>query len=188
MDLIANLIESINQIDIAIFLKINNFHSPFFDWLMYWLSNKWIWIPAYLIILFYIFKTRKNYKAILICIGLLIPCADMTSSLVLKPLIERPRPCHQPEIFTKMKLVGDCGGKYGFVSSHAANTFAIATFIFLLFSAQKIWILGFLWAFLIAYSRVYLGVHFPLDVFFGAIIGIFYAYFIHKMVLPKLKF
>lgn len=188
MDLILALFEAINQFDTAFFLVINNFHSPFFDWLMYWLSNKWIWFPLYAILLFYIYKTKKNYKSIIICIGLLIPCADMTSSLVLKPIVERLRPCHQPEIQSKMKLVGECGGKYGFVSSHAANTFAIATFLVLLFSLQKIWLFAYLWAFLVAYSRIYLGVHFPFDIIFGALIGVFYAQLIYKFLLPKLKF
>lgn len=188
MDLISEWIEVVNKLDIQLFLIINNLHSPFFDFLMYWLSNKWIWIPIYAIIVFYIYKKKKNYKSIFICIALTIACADMTASLVLKPLVKRPRPCHQTELQTKMNLVGDCGGTYGFLSSHAANTFAIATLLALLFAAQKLWILGYIWAFLIAYSRVYLGVHFPLDVFLGALIGIVFAGCIYKFGVQKLKF
>lgn len=188
MDLIANWIEILNEFDTQLFLIINNFHSPFFDWLMYWLSNKWVWIPAYLVILIYIFKTRKNYKSIILGIVLIIASADLSSSWVLKPMVKRLRPCHQTEIQPKMKLVGNCGGQYGFVSSHAANTFAIATYLILLFSTQKLWLLGYIWAFLVSYSRIYLGVHFPLDVFCGAIIGIGFAYFFHRYMIQKLNF
>lgn len=188
MDIIARWIEILNKFDISLFLMLNNLHTPFFDWLMYWFSNKWIWFPVYLLVLIYIFKKKENYKSILVCIGLIVASADMTSSLVLKPLVQRKRPCYQTELVPKMIIVGSCGGLYGFVSSHAANSFAIATFLVLLFAGQKIWLFAYFWALLVAYSRIYLGVHFPFDVLVGSLIGIFYAILIYKCVLPKLKF
>lgn len=108
---------------------------------------------------------------------LTILLADQVSSGLMKPYFERLRPCHNPELEGLLYVYGRCGGLYGFVSSHAANTFGVATFLTLILRKKQKgikWL--FLYAVIVSYSRIYLGVHYPLDVLFGALVGVLSAY------------
>jgi len=169
------MLELLQEIDVTLFSWINGLYSPWADELMAFVSHKLSWIPAYVILLYGIWKKWgwQQTLFILLAVGLLILLSDRISAGLLKPWIARYRPC-RPEagLGDWVHLVHHkCGGKYGFVSSHAANFFALATFMSLLFNKRRLTILFLSCALLTAYSRVYLGVHYPGDVIGGAILG-----------------
>lgn len=141
---------------------------------MFWISDRFIWIPLYLFLTFLIIKKyRKNAVWILLLVAMMILVSDQLSVMI-KNLVERPRPCHDSNIAALVHLVnGKCGGTFGFVSSHAANSFAIAVFlIHFLTSYFRYfgWAIIF-WAGAVSYSRIYLGVHYPADILCGALLG-----------------
>jgi len=161
------------ELDHTIFLFLNSHHSPFFDNVMWILSLKTVWIPLYLAIIWMIYRRyRKRVWIPLILIPVLVLIDDQGSNL-LKNLIERPRPCHEPALTGMVHTVnGYCGGMYGFVSSHAANSFGVAAFTATLLKKRWFSWSIFTWAALISYSRIYLGVHYPGDIIGGALLGI----------------
>jgi len=170
------MIEKIEQIDRAAFVFLNKHHSAFFDFIFYWASNRWIWIPFYAFLAWFLYrKFPKQIILILFCAALLITLSDQLASSVIKNLVLRLRPCHDPELSSQVHLVnGYCGGLYGFVSSHAANSFSLFGFISMLCGSGNRnlkWVL-LAWAVLVSYSRIYLGAHFPGDVLGGMVLGL----------------
>jgi undecaprenyl-diphosphatase len=173
------MIEIITKWDEAAFIWLNSFHSEAVDPIVLQLTKTITWIPLYLLVLYQIYRLDpKNTAWILGGVMLTILLADQVSSGLMKPYFERLRPCHDPRLEGMLHLYGRCGGLYGFVSSHAANTFGLATFLTLkLGKKQKAFAWLFLYALLVSYTRIYLGVHYPLDLFFGAIVGVLAAFF-----------
>lgn len=181
------MFEIILNWDKELLLFINGMHSPCFDSIMFFISKKTVWIPLYCFFLYLIIRYfGKKSWLIILCIGLLIFFSDQLSSGVMKNTFQRLRPCHDPSLSGMLHLVHDhCGGKYGFVSSHAANSFALAVFLGMLFRG-KIRFMGIyllIWAAMISYSRIYLGVHYPGDVVAGAILGAGTGLMIDKLYL-----
>jgi undecaprenyl-diphosphatase len=172
------MIESIKDWDEKAFLWLNSFHSDGLDPIVLQLTQTITWIPLYLLLLYLIYrKDPKNTALVIGGVMLTILLADQVSSGLMKPYFERLRPCHDPKWEGLLHLYGRCGGLYGFVSSHAANTFGMATFLTLILRKKQkgiYWL--FLYAVVVSFTRIYLGVHYPLDVFFGALIGVLSAY------------
>ena len=188
--LILNFYMFISTLDTSLTLAINSCHSPFFDNFFYIYTQTWTWIPAILVLLVWMWRkwgVRSLY--VVAGIALCILLSDQISSSLLKPLVARLRPTHNPEIADLIHIVnGYRGGRYGFVSSHAANAVTFVTFTALVFRNRYYSILLSLWAFLTAYSRVYLGVHYVSDVVCGALVGILVGvgvYFALKQFLDK---
>ncbi|MBP5326516.1 MAG: phosphatase PAP2 family protein [Bacteroidales bacterium] len=181
--------KSIESIDEAVFWWINNHHNTAFDWLFWTVSEKWSWLIFIAIVycLVVLRKDRRNWHWVLLGIALCFLFADQISSNAIKDGVQRLRPCYALQNVRMFHT--NKGGLYGFVSSHAANAFAISMFICLWYGKRRNknhesplsnndvrtavlpWIM-FAWAFLVGYSRPYLGKHYPGDVLCGALIGI----------------
>ena len=171
--------------DTDLFLFLNGLHADWLDPVMTFISGKLTWTPFYLILLYLVIKNYKK-QSVLIILGiiLLIVCSDQVSSGIFKPLFERPRPCHNEAIKDLVYLPdGHCGGAYGFISSHACNVFALAVFMTNILKRyyRKIGWVMFVWAPLVAYSRIYMGVHYPGDVIVGAAVGAIIGWLMFKV-------
>ena len=180
------MLEQLLHIDTEILLAINGWHAPWADTLMWIISAKTTWIPLYLLLIgLLVWRYRKpamtNVKwlqkvpacvVMIVAIGLAVGAADFIASGILKDLVARPRPSRVPELEGVLHLVnGYKSGQYGFVSSHAANTMAVAV-LFSLIWRNKIATIGLmLWVAANCYSRMYLGVHYPTDILGGLIVG-----------------
>lgn len=175
------MLEHLEHLDQQIFLFLNSLHYNWLDPVMYTLSGKLIWVPLYVAILTWIaVKEKKQFFLILVFILLSVLLADRGSVLI-KNLVMRPRPCHEPALEGLVYIVnGKCGGMYGFVSSHAANAFNVAL-ISLLF-IRKNWFTFFIiiWALVVGYTRIYLGVHYSGDVLCGSIYGALVGWFCYS--------
>lgn len=174
------MIEWLIDIDTQLFLFLNGIHSPTFDTLMFRISGNLIWAPLYIGILYLLFK-KYGVKGLWLLLGvaLVVTLADQISVHFFKNVFGRLRPCHNPEIKELVHTVSRCGGKYGFVSSHAANTFGVAMFLHLVLSKKWFSISIFFWASLVSYSRIYLGVHYPGDIIVGALLGLTLGKVVH---------
>lgn len=165
--------ETINQLDTDLFLWLNGLYAPWLDAVMVVITGRNVWIPVYALLIGWLaFRYRKQAIGIVLTLAVSVAISDQTASALLKPLTHRLRPCHTPELQKFINPVLECGGLYGFASSHAANTFALATGLWLLLGRQYPavrWV--FLWAAIVSYSRIYVGAHYPLDVLAGAGIG-----------------
>lgn len=170
------------DLDRSTFLAVNGWHSPFFDFVMYWMSEKFIWAPLYIALLIMMgMHYKRKFWIILPLIVLLVTLTDQLSVALFKDVFQRLRPCHDPALDGMVRILnGHCGGSFGFISSHAANSFGVAVFGGLLLKPRYSWILTglLIWAALISYSRIYLGVHFPGDVIVGAIVGGFIGWIV----------
>ena len=176
------MLEFLKNLDNSLFLFLNGLNSPFCDNVMWSISGKLIWIPLYLFILAWMIKEYKwKFLVLILFIIVLITLSDQISVHLFKDVFKRLRPCHDPFLADLVHIVNNkCGGEYGFVSSHAANSFAIATFSLGLLKNRYFGWFIFFWAALVSYSRVYLGVHYPGDVIGGALLGILLGYLVYK--------
>jgi len=177
------MFEQIINWDKQLLLTLNSYHNPWLDRFMWMLSDTIVWIPFFIIFLIVLFKNKQaNAFFIMLAFVLVIIITDRVSSGILKPLIERLRPSHDPELGDWVITVNNYkGGMYGFVSSHAANFFGFAVLSLLFVRSWSYSVTIVSWALLISYSRIYLGVHFPLDIIFGTLLGVVSAVLIYKL-------
>lgn len=172
------LIEQLDALDKALFIFLNGLHADWLDPVMVFVSGKLGWVPLYVFLLYLLIRAHQwNAVYVLLGIGLMITLSDQFTSGFMKPYFERLRPCRNEALSEVIYLLSSCNSRYGFASSHASNSFAVAVFCWLLLPARHgkwaRWLV--LWAALVAYSRVYLGVHYPGDIIVGALVGVLAA-------------
>ena len=177
--------ESLSTIDTDLFLYLNSLHTSWLDKVMVVLTDMWVWMPLYLLLIYWTVKQYgKHCWWVFLVLGIVILFTDQLASHVCKPVFQRLRPCYNTDFQDIIHLPkGMAGGKYGFVSSHAANTFGVATFLIPVLREYRPWpaILLLLWAFISSYSRIYIGYHYPGDILCGTIIGILVGMIIWKL-------
>lgn len=170
------IIHTLKDVDEHLFIIINSIHCPIGDFVMWWVSNRWIWIPLYLILAISIFRHQKFLDAVLCitAIGIAVALADQLSASVIRPAVERLRPsCPDNTLSAIIHTVnGYHGGRFGFPSCHAANSFALATFLSLIYRTWNARLLIIGWALLLCWSRIYLGVHYPGNILVGITVGV----------------
>lgn len=186
-----NIINTLNLWDTNLFLFINGIHASFFDGIMFAISAKLTWVPLYIAALYVVIKKWKRESVwVILALVLCIVIADQVSSGFIKHAVQRLRPSHAEDLKGMVHLVkGYGGGMFGFVSSHAANSFGFALLSSILFKNRKYTFVIFGWAALLSYSRVYLGVHYPGDIFGGMIVGVLAAlicFFAIKKLRPSI--
>jgi undecaprenyl-diphosphatase len=178
------------HLDQQLFLFLNSLHSPFWDKVMWGISEIYIWIPLYLaIIVALAIKYRRKFLMLILVIIIAVTLSDQLS-VIIKNSVHRLRPSHEPSLSGLVHIVHDYrGGLYGFVSSHASNCFMVAVMSLLLIRKRWFTISILFWAMVVSYSRIYLGVHYPGDVLFGSLLGILVGWSIFKLyTLIDLKF
>lgn len=177
-------IQQLIEADKELLLALNGSSSLFWDGFMWTVSGTKIWIPVGAMLLYIIFKNTKFTQGLLVLVmlALTVTLADQFSSGLCKPLFMRYRPAQDPEIMYLVDVVnGYRGGTYGFISSHAANTFAVATFVSLLICNRWMTLIMYIWALIPSFSRIYLGVHYPGDIVCGAIAGCVIALLVYRL-------
>lgn len=179
------MLEELIQQDKEIFLFLNSLGTTNWDGFWLFITNKFSSIPLYALLLFFTFKQYgvKKTVIVLIFVALLITATDQLANFF-KYGVQRLRPCHDTDINMVARLVKkSCGGKFGYFSAHASNAMALALFFSVLLGSKIKYITSFLliWAVLVAYSRIYIGVHFPLDVLTGIVIGTIFGWLFAKL-------
>ncbi len=181
-----NIIRWFEKADTEIFLWMNNNSPASLDDFFMFITRVDVWIPLYIVLFIVLYKKYPKWGYAWVMGGLLLMVllADQGSVKLFKENFQRLRPCNNPELDGLFRALKEgCGGKYGFVSSHASNTFALAFFIGTL-TNRTWWAIMVVWAVLVSYSRIHIGVHFPADIFFGglygAVIGFFLGFVVKK--------
>ena len=176
------MVEQLEKLDQQLFLFLNSINSPFWDPIMNALTGKLIWVPLYIAILFFMaMKYKRKFYIIVLFIILAAILADQ-SSVFIKNLVQRSRPCHEPVLEGLVHMFNkQCGGLYGFVSSHASNSFDVAVISLLFIGKRWYTVFIILWALIVSYTRIYLGVHYPGDVLCGSLLGIIIGWSVYRL-------
>lgn len=179
------------HLDYQLMLVINGyFVHPYMDTFLLFMRESVFHIPLYVFIILFAFSALKGKGSLWLFAGIaLIICCDLISSHVIKDLVARPRPCRDPFMAANIRLLARyCGGNGSFTSSHAVNHFAFATYVFFTLKSFSPWFkLLFIWAGLIAYAQVYVGVHYPSDVLVGALLGSLFGWLCARIVRQSLS-
>lgn len=190
------MIEQLKELDNSLFLALNGSESIYWDSVMWLITKTTTWIPLLLVLLYVLIKNSdvRRLLFIVVAMAVTVALADRISSGLIKPMVMRWRPTHDATFLHTIDTVrGYTGGSFGFVSSHAANTFSLFVFLSLLLRSRLMSFFLFFWACLSSYSRIYLGVHFPGDIFCGALLGmaigglvyIIYNYVCKHMIVER---
>jgi undecaprenyl-diphosphatase len=182
------MLEQLLDYERDLFLMLNGGHSLFGDQFFWLFSGKMAWMPlaiVFIVVLLYKNKNRrKESLLILLAIALVVTLCDQFASGFCKPFFSRFRPTHHPEFMNDVQTVFMYhGGKYGFISSHAANAFGFVTYTALIFRYKIYTCVMFLWAAINAYSRIYLGVHFISDIIGGILAGVFFGWIVYRIYI-----
>ncbi len=180
------MIEFLSQIDTQVFLFLNSFHTPALDQFMMLLSHRFVWVPMYVMIFAMVVHRYGFVGGIIVALGvaLTVTLADQTCATLIRPYVHRLRPSNPDNPISQFVHIvwGYRGGSYGFPSCHAANTFAVATYLSYVFRRRRLAVYSlFAWALFNCYSRVYLGVHYPGDLIVGALIGALMGYISYRI-------
>lgn len=187
------------RFDQQLLLALNGSDSVWLDQVMLYVTRTSTWIPLFVALLLMLLRLRlwREVLMVVICLALVVLLCDQFASSLCKPLFQRYRPSHEPALLGMVDLVnGRRGGLYGFISSHAANTFGVFMFttLYLRRTLTSRWLLilssvtVFLWACLSSYSRIYLGLHYPGDIFFGILAGLFFGWLIYRLFTSASRF
>ncbi|MDA3816706.1 MAG: phosphatase PAP2 family protein [Prolixibacteraceae bacterium] len=176
------MFEWLNQIDTQFFLSLNGAASPFFDRFFAFFTSKETWYPLYILLMFLIVRKYKMQSLwVILFFIVLIVLSDQISGLI-KDLVGRLRPTHEPLLEGLVHNPTKSGGYYSFLSSHATNSFALAVLTGFVSQRKRLWIAFLLWAAVTSYSRVYVGVHYPFDIICGAILGVLIAWGVYRLL------
>jgi undecaprenyl-diphosphatase len=178
------IIRWFEKADTEIFLWMNNNSPASLDDFFMFITRVDVWIPLYIVLFIVLYRKypKWGYAWIMGGLFIMVLLADQGSVKLFKENFQRLRPCNNPELDGLFRALKEgCGGKYGFVSSHASNTFALAFFIGIL-TNKTWWAVMVVWAVLVSYSRIHIGVHFPADIFFGALYGASIGFFMGFVV------
>jgi len=180
------MLEELVQLDVELFVYLNNLGTEAWDafWLFY--TTKFYWAPFYALLLFLMYKrlSLRLFLMTILVIVLMVTFTDQITNLFKKVLVMRLRPCYNPEIEDIIRLVKrSCGGKYGYFSGHSSNSMAVAVFVSLMLRSKYKYLpyLMVVWAIAMGYSRIYVGVHYPLDVLSGMLFGAFSGFLFYKL-------
>ncbi|KIC01796.1 phosphatase PAP2 family protein [Flavobacterium sp. AJR] len=176
------MLEKLQELDTNLFVYLNGLGSETYDKLWLVITNQVNWIPLFLLLFYFIYKKlgTKQTLYLLLFIAILITCTDQLTNLV-KNNVQRLRPCNNPDINSFIRIV-QVRSSFSFFSGHAANTMAVATFLYLLLNKHfKYFGLLFLWPLVFAYSRIYLGLHYPLDILCGYLAGATMGFLLFKI-------
>lgn len=170
------MLETLQNIDSTVFLFFHNlFRSAFMDNAMWYVSDRWIWVPMYVAVCYWMSRRIGWRRAVVyaLAIGLAVACADQLCATFIRPIVERLRPSNiMNPLSDSVTIVNEYrGGQYGFPSCHAANTFAFAVFMSIACRQRAVLTWMFVWVALNCFSRMYLGVHYPGDLIVGALVG-----------------
>ena len=179
------------ELDESLFLYLNGLGTPYWDPFWLYLSRTFsgITLPLYFLLLA---GTYRSYGLriglLLIGVAIILIVSTEFLSVFVKNGVGRLRPCYTLDLIDGMRLIKSyCGGQFGYFSAHACNSFALATFFGLLLQKRMVLFPLLVWAFLVSYSRIYIGVHYPLDVFTGMLVGLFFGWLYSALFLKKLK-